>query len=231
VVQGVVDVGRFFTIKMGWRDDDDDGSDQDSDEYIPDEDGKDDEFVLKSNQQEEEDDDDDDEDHLSDVGHQVSVRELEQDTTTMFQEQGELFHLWPLITICELDRKLPTKLKKVDYEPNWEDACIGNISMLDRWEGQVERMEDVEGLKWTHDDEFIVTCLVDHFKLDRKRMKQEYATIKQSLFSTLSHNPSFIISLPLLRHLSPTTDILVLNQCMTMMDHLDVFQLEVLVVD
>jgi hypothetical protein len=193
---------------MAWKSDDDD----DSDEYIPDNDAKDEEFTL--NKAASASDASEEDLSESETGFQVSVRELEEDTDMMFQEQGELYNVWPLITICDLDRKLPTKLKKSNYEPI--DGYLGNISFIDDL-----KCERVEGdLKLTKDEEFIVQCLVDHFKLDHEIMYKEYTIIKLSLGNINIEK----VNLSVLKKLSPTTDVLVLNQLWALMLKFDILK-------
>jgi hypothetical protein len=212
---------------MPWDDDDDD-FDPESDEYNPDDDdGKDDEFVL-DNDEDRDPEEEEDEDQLSEVGEnfQVSVRELEQDLDVMFQEQGEILYVWPLVTICDLDRKLPSKMRKTDFEPI-PNGYIGNISMYQKI--PITRVETADEIKPFSDDElFMLQILAQNHQIELEKLEAEYRFIRDTISQAYADNPLFDLNIVVLSSISPKSSGQMLIEMLKLITKFDIFAVKVL---
>ncbi|KAJ3321196.1 hypothetical protein HDV06_004539 [Boothiomyces sp. JEL0866] len=116
---------------------------------------------------------------------------------------------WPIAHPVNLDRKLPLKFKRHEFEPI-KDGVIGNLSNIEYVNYTTGGSSSIK----MEEDELVSL----HFAQYGFHAYEDYQHIKPILDEKYKSNPESMITLEFLRFISPSTDIVVLDAILRLLE-------------
>ncbi|KAJ3272757.1 hypothetical protein HDV01_005285 [Terramyces sp. JEL0728] len=116
---------------------------------------------------------------------------------------------WPIAHLVNLDRKLPLKFKRHEFEPI-KDGILGNLSNIEYIDYTIGNASTAP----VEEDELISQHLAQY----GFHAMEDYQHIKPILEEKYRLNPETVINLEYLRFISPSTDIVVLDAILRLVE-------------